>query len=73
MADAVSQQFDANVRSTFSSSNPFIVQYPGQPEVIAFNLTAMMMLQQDSADPTTLAVYLGSWPSKLQQASRMCS
>lgn len=77
-ADMVSPQFDANVRTAFQDgNNNMVVPYPNQPDVIAFNLTAAMtMLGQndvllpfrttpDTADPTTLAVYLGSFPRNM--------
>ena len=82
-AGPLSIRFHDNVISAFQdTSNNYVVAYPGQPEVIAFNLAAMMLEQdeillpfrttQDNADPTTLAVYLGSFASKLLRGSGIC-
>ena len=83
-ASPLASQFDDNVITAFQDdNNNYVVAYPEQPEVIAFNLSAMMLAQdeillpfrttEDNADPTTLAVYLGSFASKLlPRASGMC-
>ena len=71
-AGDVSVQFTTNIMSLYRSSDPRVIGYPQQPEIIAIDLSTSRIYNEtgplhpgatssDGADPTMLAVFIGSW------------
>ena len=71
-ADVYSNRFNDNIMDLYRSSDPRVIRYPGQSDIIAINLTASSIYYEtgplhpgstssDGADPTKLAVFIGTW------------
>lgn len=78
-AAAVSNYFVARVNAERNGPNGYVVDYPGQSDVIAFNLNSSMYYSMnklhpggrsdDGADPTRLAVFLASFGGEFYNIS----
>lgn len=68
----LSDRFNDNILRLYRSSDPRVIGYPQQSEIIAIDLSTSGIYNQtgplhpgatssDGADPTMLAVFIGSW------------
>ena len=71
-AGTLSNRFNENIMTIYRSPDPRVIGYPQQSEIIAINLTTSDIYNEtaplhpgatssDGADPTMLAVFIGSW------------